>query len=1429
MRMKHGSDRGPTISVKPRLLAAFTAVAMMFATAVPSLLPRTAQAAPALADGATCTPQEVNIGSFEDNLNNPDVGIATYVGGNMFMGKPLNSGTTSYGKNGGQTAEQGGFSPSYAVEAEGTTLVAGKVINGNIKKSWGGIGFRFGTVGFGANYRPTAGSTVLAVGGGGNLNLTDRIGGNTSFLSYGTLNNEKTTGAGWAGYYQSKDELTGPNYNMQINGPDAWPSVMGTSSRALFSSNPNGHAQSTITFDDADALKNVKIVGADRTDYSTFGTDIQNDSTLMGQQTANGTVSSGTAQYTTEGKVGSPQVSGEGTINKGVFQTTYAKYNNAVSYTVQYGSDASQTDKLITFVGDKGKTDGNSPTQIFEIAGSELSSDGYIGTAFNFTNIPEGARIVVNVTGSSPITFHNSWRFFYEGKDISKGYIDGNSNSGTYSRIASRLTWNFKDTTYLTILGGQSAFEYGGLRPIDDPAAAMLGSIYVPKGTFESHVTTNGRVYVGGDFMMYNPTWVKDFNVKGAGDGPSASVIDMDQERHNFPGGFSISSTCSSISWDKVDPDGNNLGGTSWAVYGSKAAAQAGNTANALWTVTDNVLTTAGDYNPTEGVIEVSNLTPERSYYIREMSPNDTSYETNPNIYRINTGTGGNTYSGIEEVYDSKTGNTITTDKDKWLNNGKIENRRKGSNIQWGKYADGDTNHTGLRGSEWELSKDGKPLATIIDNTKSVESVAIMHGNQNVTANTLSLDVNESMDFTAVIEPSDAVQDVEWVSSDKTSVIVNEDGRVTVMQAKENQEPVTITAKSISDPTKMARVYIKPKFVAVNSLTVSPTSLNLTPGASATLTATTDPADVQVSWTSEDTDVAVVQAQNNGTATVTAGTTGGTSTTIVAKAGNQEKRIPVTVQASGTTFYIENPDNNFWGNMHLYAWSGNTIISNAYPGTSVTETEKVCANWYKIHLDKKGPYQVQVNFKTSSSDTRGHKTDDLNIGSAPNYKITDTHGSGKVEEGIPVCPTSLEPEESANEATALAEPADDAAAVQAAPVAQDTAGKTNTQYEDKDPRIGIFRIEGLADGTYTLQESKAPNGYWLNPQEYTITVSGDNVTWSPTPAGQVVDGIAWISDKPTQVVWDKVDSDNGNALLAGSGWTIEQMIVNDKGQPVLDNEGNRTWKALNEVLDCTESPCNASVKYKDEDPTPGKFLVKKLPVGTYRITETTVPDGYEAVGGPYEFTVTDREETVRVDGKPLGNTRKKGKVYWGKVSSEDDTRFLAGSAWQVTYTPYGGGDTITVDITDCVRSGGTTTGTCSAAEGKPAWAYDAYGAEGRIGFDNLPWGSYEMIETKAPDGYYADPDAVYVFTVGPDTPEFQNVVIYKKNADGTTGDPIPAPTTPLPNYPNQVISNEPGVILPATGGEGNTRIVLFGFALTAISMLGCAIAMRKRI
>lgn len=101
-------------------------------------------------------PTSIGIGTNID-VSTSDPGVATYVGRDMYIGgKPSDTNILD-----ASNAPAG----SYAAEAEGLTVVRGKLAMNPIKESWSGHGFRFGTVGFGSQFRPSEGSTVLAVAG----------------------------------------------------------------------------------------------------------------------------------------------------------------------------------------------------------------------------------------------------------------------------------------------------------------------------------------------------------------------------------------------------------------------------------------------------------------------------------------------------------------------------------------------------------------------------------------------------------------------------------------------------------------------------------------------------------------------------------------------------------------------------------------------------------------------------------------------------------------------------------------------------------------------------------------------------------------------------------------------------------------------------------------------------------------------------------------------------------------------------------------------------------------------------------------------------------------------------------------------------------------------------------------------------------------
>lgn len=651
-------------------------------------------------------PTSIGIGTNID-ISTPDPGVATYVGRDMYIGGKPNK-TSTLDANNAPTG-------SYAAEAEGLTVVHGKLAMNPIKESWGGQGFRFGTVGFGSQFRPREGSTVLAVAGINSLIENMNTG-------QGTISDTATVGAwtkgAWVGKATKTDSNPGYDYTAQIAGPITY---------SYWDSNANNGRQSVVKkqgnwFEGSDALKsdlfnqNVDLTNVNGSDYSSYnGADgyLSKLSKQLASFANTGTVTDGSAISDNSYVINKYD-------NKGTSYTlTFDGSEKSVSGALDTGipnNTIRNTERLITFTGD-----GTSMQQVFTIAGSELSNlkDGvyYRGVDFKFTNVPEGASIVVNVTGTDPVEFHNGWRFWWGNDEISRGYekqYAGQDLGVKYSLASQSIMWNFVDTTSLTIRGGiagEGREDWDGKDgkwTDDDPAAAMLGSILVPNGSFDDHVTTNGRVYVGEDFMMNNPNAAYDFgnNLEGK----SASVIDMDQERHNFPWSGSYTPDGSAIAWSKVDAaDGMTpLSGSSWTIYGTVDDAK--NETYPIVTVTDGG---ANDYSSDDGELQFNYLNQKAkigdpndkdyfTYYIREVKA-PAGYQKSDTIYYATMNNTGEQVNYVQGHVDTTNNNLLVPFENN--STGAIPNARITGTVSWTKVAEDDTKHTPLPGSEWKLTK----------------------------------------------------------------------------------------------------------------------------------------------------------------------------------------------------------------------------------------------------------------------------------------------------------------------------------------------------------------------------------------------------------------------------------------------------------------------------------------------------------------------------------------------------------------------------------------------------------------------------------------------------------------------------------------------------------------------------------------------------
>lgn len=1451
------SASGRALSRTRSLTAAAIAVAMMATVAVTSLLPAYNAKADenSLTDGSKCTPTSYTLGDAS-GVASEDTGVATYVGRDLYVGKHANNNTNISNDN--------DVDGSYAVEAEGLTVVNGKLVMRPLKDSWKApdssgkyysAGFRWGTVGFGSQFRPGDGKTVLAVGGVGSgissLSSGNAQGNVGAYGKGGFVGQSYTEWDKSNGYQPVAKSAQGYKYKASIAGNETkWSTNTSRSSIVAAQGHWNNAANNDVTFNALEPLKDVN--GTDYTNYT--------EAYLKSK------LSEPLSKLQVTGTVNDSETAPEGTATR--YKYNYDETKDPVSFQFTYNGGSTTVDtksvrnneKLITFTGDN-----QSATQVFSLTSEQLSSAGYRGVDFKFVNIPDNASIVINVSGDN-IDFHTGWRFWWNNTDIGGGFSKAEPEEvrKLYSSVAQKIMWNFKDAKNVTIRGGvanESNSEidgnYQSKNTTDDPAAAMLGSILVPNGSFESHVSTNGRVYVGQDFMMYNPTAIAYENDKAGWEGKTASVLNMDQERHNLPWNGQMTAKCPAIQWNKANSAGEALKGTTWNVYGTLEAAKA--ETSSLGTITDGEFT---DGNDADGTIKFEGVAKSAKYFVKEFATNSTEYtKVNPYIYQINTGDDEDTHTNIVHVYDADGNEVSGSNADKKLTDSRaIINEKEGATLEWSKVDASDPTKV-LSGSEWQLQKNNgsNEAYQITDSTKAVDKVTIQYNGNVVPTEGISLTYNVAVDLTAIVTGTDGGTDgvpqaVKWSSSDPAVASVN-DG--TVLGLKNGA--ATITACSVADSAKCA---------------------------TATITVTGAPADTK------------------------------NTTTFYFKAdgyasGNTKLRYRLLPAEGNEGWSTEGTDPVLSNVTNCSGWLSVTIDN---PGLKAVEFLFYQGDsWYHS-----GSASSSSNFTLSAGQSAVAVQDYKAVNGAPSGCST---GGGSGSGGSTTTGTvtiSGSTEVGLNKSIKLkatTDPANDTitswSSGDTSVAAVTSDGKNATVVGRKAGRSTITVVtssNAMASVTITVRDDSTINVYFqkstVNWKEYYLHYQPKTGTnW---PAVKMMDagdcsGYVVASIPKANVVashgyyfrngaspdsdgWYNSNGQNaeGDPFKFWSG-TYTDMYVNTNSdkQPtkpkschVASSAAKVRARVSTAVLKSSKTDviavndaegsgtsaapivysCGDALGKCDMNTKAGYFKVVDLEDGTYTLTETVAPNGY-SIAGLYTVTITTTNGVTSVSitnatggsiaNNKIPNIRNTGTISWNKISSDtDNTKKLSGSEWKLTQTQSFGWNATTskaeytdidtaqqqaITITDCESGAGNA---CSASESQTI--YDVDPVEGQFKLEGLEWGTYTLVETKAPDGYDVD-STVRTFTFGP-TAGTDGTGTWKSNSvRSKTGDTTGTFTTSDVEYDSSVftfsvngIKNKPGVILPGTGGAGDYWIYAAALVAALIGVVAAGMALKVR-
>ena len=299
---------------------------------------------------------------------------------------------------------------------------------------------------------------------------------------------------------------------------------------------------------------------------------------------------------------------------------------------------------------------------------------------------------------------------------------------------------------------------------------------------------------------------------------------------------------------------------------------------------------------------------------------------------------------------------------------------------------------------------------------------------------------------------------------------------------------------------------------------------------------------------------------------------------------------------------------------------------------------------------------------------------------------------------------------------------------------------------------GVGTSKELPYGSYTVAEVSAPSGYELSGESKNVTIDSN---------GEIIELTFKNSKLLGSIAIEKVDSEDSEIKLKGAEFKVLNSDGEEVGNIVTGEDGKGSLgslpygeytvietkapdgyelsldlvvvevnskavvyktitntKILGKINILKVDSADENIKLpgavfevKDSEGTVvdtittdenGVGTSKELPYGSYTVAEVSAPSGYELSGESKNVTIDSNGETIELT---FENTKILGKINILKVDSIDESIKLSGAEFEIRDLE---GNTLDTIITN---------------------------EEGVANSIQLPYGSYIVIETKAPEGY----------------------------------------------------------------------------------------------